>query len=190
MRRIDWAPAGVFVALGIGIIARSLSNPSEVMNFGKRLGSIFDFGSGSGQTRVEIWRAAIAAIKERPILGWGADTFRLAFTKHKTAEYVQIMGGSSGADNAHDYPLQLASGDRYPRRAPVLRHLRLGRGEVLRDRVPAFERSCAHHPGCVLGRLGRLSRPSLLRPLGHRRRRSSCGSRWRSCLYRPLGLSK
>jgi len=110
MRRIDLAPAGAFVALGIGIIARSFSNPSEVMNFGKRLGSIFDFGSGSGQTRVEIWRAAIAAIKERPILGWGADTFRLAFTKHKTAEYVRIMGGSSRVDNAHDYPLQLASG--------------------------------------------------------------------------------
>src|SRR5665648_1015337 len=61
MRRIDWAPAGVSVAVGIGVIWRSLSNPNEVMNFGKRLGSIFQLGGGSGQTRTEIWQAAVAA---------------------------------------------------------------------------------------------------------------------------------
>ena len=110
MRRIDWAPAGVSVAVGIGVIWRSLSNPNEVMNFGKRLGSIFQLGGGSGQTRTEIWQAAVAAIKERPILGWGADTFRLVFPKFKPVEYVRDAGGLSVADNVHDYPLQLASG--------------------------------------------------------------------------------
>ena len=110
MRRIDWAPAGVSIAVGIGVIWRSLSNPNEVMNFGKRLGSIFQLGGGSGQTRTEIWQAAVAAIKERPILGWGADTFRLVFPKFKPVEYVRDAGGLSVADNVHDYPLQLASG--------------------------------------------------------------------------------
>jgi tetratricopeptide (TPR) repeat protein len=110
MRRIDWAPAGVSVAVGIGVIWRSLANPNEVMNFGKRLASIFQFGGGSGQTRTEIWQAAIAAIKERPILGYGADTFRLVFPKFKPVEYVRDAGGASVADNVHDYPLQLASG--------------------------------------------------------------------------------
>jgi putative inorganic carbon (HCO3(-)) transporter len=110
MRRIDWAPAGVSLAVGAVVIWRSLSNPNEVMNFGKRLGSIFQFGAGSGQTRTEIWQAAIAAIKERPILGWGADTFRLVFPKFKPVEYVRDAGGSSVADNVHNYPLQLASG--------------------------------------------------------------------------------
>lgn len=110
MRRIDWVPAGVSIAVGIGVIWRSLSNPNDVMNFGKRLGSIFQFGGGSGQTRTEIWEAAVAAIKERPILGWGVDTFRLVFPKFKPVEYVRDAGGLSVADNVHDYPLQLASG--------------------------------------------------------------------------------
>jgi len=110
MRRIDWVPAAVSIAVGIGVIWRSLSSPNEVMNFGKRLASIFQFGGGSGQTRTEIWQAAVAAIKERPILGWGADTFRLVFPKFKPVEYVRDGGGASVADNVHDYPLQLASG--------------------------------------------------------------------------------
>ena len=110
MRRLDWIPAGVSAALGAGIIWRSLSSPNEVMNFGKRLRSIFEFGSGSGQTRTEIWQAGIAAVKERPILGWGPDTFRLVFPRFKPVEYVRDAGGGSVADNAHNYPLQLAVG--------------------------------------------------------------------------------
>lgn len=110
MRRVDWIPAAVSAALGGSIIWRSLSNPNEVTNFGKRLASIFQFSGGSGQTRAEIWQAALAAIKERPILGWGADTFRLVFPKFKPVEYVRDAGGISVADNAHNYPLQLATG--------------------------------------------------------------------------------
>ena len=110
MRGVDWIPAAVSAALGGGIIWRSLSNPNEVMNFGKRLASIFQFSGGSGQTRAEIWQAAFAAIRERPVLGWGADTFRLVFPKFKPVEYVRDAGGISVADNAHNYPLQLAAG--------------------------------------------------------------------------------
>ncbi len=44
------------------------------------------------------------------MLGWGADTFRLVFPKFKPLEYVRDAGGNSVADNAHNYPLQLASG--------------------------------------------------------------------------------
>jgi tetratricopeptide (TPR) repeat protein len=110
MRRLDMIPAGVSAALGLGIVWRSLSNPNDVLNFGKRLASIFQFSGGSGQTRTEIWQAAFAAIRERPILGWGADTFRLVFPKFKPVEYVRDAGGTSVADNAHNYPLQLATG--------------------------------------------------------------------------------
>lgn len=110
MHRLDWVPAGISAALGVGIIWRSLSSTNDVMNFGKRLASIFEFGEGSGQTRTEIWQGAIAAIEERPILGWGADTFRLVFPRFKPLEYVRDAGGTSVADNAHNYPLQLAAG--------------------------------------------------------------------------------
>lgn len=110
VRRIDWIPAGISAALGVGVIARSLSSPDEVMNFGKRFASIFEFDAGSGLTRTQIWQAAIEAIKERPILGWGADTFRLVFPRFKPVDYVSAAGGMSVADNAHNYPLHLAAG--------------------------------------------------------------------------------
>ncbi len=114
LRRLDWIPAGVSAALGVGVIWRSLSNPSEVMNFAKRLGTVFQFSGGSGQTRTEIWQSAVAAVEERPILGWGADTFRLVFPRFKPVEYVRDAGGTSVADNAHNYPLQLAAGTGIP----------------------------------------------------------------------------
>ncbi len=110
MRSADWIPAGIIAALGTFAIVRSLSNPNEVMNFGKRFASIFQFDVGSGKTRTEIWQAAIAAVKDRPITGFGADTFRLVFPKYKPVEYVKDAGYLSVADNVHNYPLQLAAG--------------------------------------------------------------------------------
>ena len=110
IRRVDIAPAGIFAAAVVAVIVRSLSQPGQVMNFAKRIGSIFQFGSGSGQTRTEIWRAALAGIKQKPLTGWGPDTFTFVFSKFKPAAYVRDAGGSSGADNAHDYPLHLAAG--------------------------------------------------------------------------------
>ena len=107
---IDWVPVGVTGVLGASAIARSLSNPNEVMNFSKRLASITSFDTGSGKTRTEIWQAAINAIKERPVFGFGADTFRLVFPTYKPVEYVKDAGYLSVADNVHNYPLQLAAG--------------------------------------------------------------------------------
>jgi O-antigen ligase/tetratricopeptide (TPR) repeat protein len=110
LRRLDWIPAGVSLAAAAGIAYRSLTSNSQVLNFGHRLASIVQFGSGSGQTRTLIWKTAADAIKERPVLGSGADTFRLLFHRLKPAEYVLLKGGSIGADNAHNYVLELAAG--------------------------------------------------------------------------------
>jgi putative inorganic carbon (HCO3(-)) transporter len=110
MSRVDWAPAAVFGAAGTALVIRSLSSTPEVTNFAKRMASLFDFGSGSGQTRTEIWQAAGRAIKDRPLFGWGSDTFGLVFSKFKPPAYVRDAGGASAADNAHNYPLHLASG--------------------------------------------------------------------------------
>ena len=110
MTWIDWLPVGVTSLFGISAIIRSLSNPNEIMNFSKRFASIWEFDSGSGQTRTQIWQAALAAIKARPVFGFGADTFRLVFPTYKPVEYVGAAGYLSVADNVHNYPLQLATG--------------------------------------------------------------------------------
>lgn len=106
---VDWSFVGLGGAAGVVAVLRSLTAESEVMNFWSRLTSIFQFGEGSARTRFEIWEAARAAIAERPVFGWGADTFRLLFPRFKPAEYVADAGYLSVADNVHNYPLQLAS---------------------------------------------------------------------------------
>ena len=67
-KTLDWGFAGAIGALVTAVIVRSLSNPNEVMNFGKRVASITEFGEGSARTRFQIWQAAIDAIKDRPVL--------------------------------------------------------------------------------------------------------------------------
>jgi len=103
-----------FVAASAGsaalFVGRSLGSDSEVTNFASRVRSIFSFGEGSAQTRFEIWQTALTAIRERPLLGYGPDTFRLVFPRYKPAAYVRDAGHLSVADNAHNYVLQTATG--------------------------------------------------------------------------------
>lgn len=108
--KIDAGFVGATVVAVVAVIVRSLRIDSEVMNVGRRIASIFNFESGSGHSRLEIWKAASAAISDSPIWGHGPDTFRLLFPKYKTVEYMKEVGYRSVADNVHNYPLQLATG--------------------------------------------------------------------------------
>ncbi len=110
LRNIDWAFVGGAAVLVSVIVARSLNNPNDVLNVAKRVRSIFEFDKGSALTRFQIWQSAIDAVKDKPIFGFGPDTFRLVFPKYKPYEYVAAAGYLSVADNVHNYPLQLASG--------------------------------------------------------------------------------
>ncbi len=98
------------ITTAVVVVAASSLRPDVVRNVLTRVVSIFQFDQGSAQTRFQIWEAARAAIAERPIFGWGADTFRLLFPMFKPKEYVAAAGYQSVADNGHNYPLQLASG--------------------------------------------------------------------------------
>lgn len=107
---IDWSAAGVTALAGAAFVAKSMGSANDVMNIWKRIQSTFVFDQGSALTRFQIWSAAIRAVKERPIFGFGADTFRLVFPHTKPVEYVKEAGYLSVADNVHNYPLQLAAG--------------------------------------------------------------------------------
>jgi len=110
LNKVDYSALGLTGVLSAIVIGRSLSNPHEVMNIGTRVTSIVEFDSGSALSRFQIWEAALNAIKDRPIFGFGPDTFRLVFPGYKTIEYVATAGYLSVADNVHNYPLQLAAG--------------------------------------------------------------------------------
>lgn len=107
---IDYAAIVLVAAMMIGVAVWSLNSPYAVTNFVKRFQSITETTSGSGQTRFQIWQAAWDATKARPLVGFGADTFRLVFPKYKPYGYVAAAGYLSVADNVHNYPLQLAAG--------------------------------------------------------------------------------
>ena len=65
--------------------------------------------AGGIGARLLIWKAAIAAIAERPLLGFGPDTFRFVFGIYKPLEYVRTISANV-ADSPHSYPLQMAVG--------------------------------------------------------------------------------
>lgn len=106
---VDYSFMGAIGVVATTLVIVSLSATSAVMNVLVRLASILNFNSGSSKTRFEIWQAAIEAIKDRPIFGFGADTFRLVFPRYKPVQYVADAGYLSVADNVHNYPLQITS---------------------------------------------------------------------------------
>ncbi|MFU8891121.1 MAG: O-antigen ligase family protein [Anaerosomatales bacterium] len=106
---VDVSFAGGVAALAAIVVGRSLTADNAVMNVWARVVSIFDFGAGSALTRFQIWDAAWRATLDRPILGFGPDTFRLVFPGYKPIEYVQVAGHLSVADNVHNYFLQLTA---------------------------------------------------------------------------------
>ncbi|RJQ51209.1 MAG: hypothetical protein C4521_12600 [Actinobacteria bacterium] len=92
----------------VGLVGYSVRSTNSVTNIAARFVSIFNPSEGSAGTRWEIWKSAAEATKEKPVLGFGPDTFRLIFPRYKTVRYVQMAGYRSVADNAHSYPFQLA----------------------------------------------------------------------------------
>jgi O-antigen ligase len=56
-------------------------------------------------TRVDMWRAAWAAFRERPWLGWGVDTFQLVSQRFRPADaWLREWGATS--QHAHSLPAQ------------------------------------------------------------------------------------
>lgn len=107
---LDYSFMGATVLSALTLIGVSLTRKDAVMNFASRFVSIFKFNEGSAVTRFQIWDAAQQAIVERPLFGWGSDSFRMVFRRFQPLEYNTAAGYRSVADNVHNYPLQLAAG--------------------------------------------------------------------------------
>jgi len=100
--------AAVFV-ITFGSIAFYSGTRAHNTNLLERISSTSQISEGSAGSRLEIWKAALRATEERPLLGFGPDTFNLLSQRYETVRYVKIVQGNSTADNAHNYFLQLAA---------------------------------------------------------------------------------
>ncbi|MBI1797972.1 MAG: O-antigen ligase family protein [Candidatus Eisenbacteria bacterium] len=77
-----FAIAAVIVVVIAGLSASGLATPLLI-----RARELFAPLEGSGRSRLEIWRTALAAWRARPVFGQGPDTFFLVFPRYQTAEY-------------------------------------------------------------------------------------------------------
>ncbi|HET6351078.1 MAG TPA: O-antigen ligase family protein [Coriobacteriia bacterium] len=107
VRRIDWL--GMAAAAGVVVVLVGLSlGASAETNAAARVSETVNLEAGSTGERVIVMKTALAAIAERPLQGWGPEGFRWAYGRLRPAEAVRLNGPLALADDAHDYPLQLA----------------------------------------------------------------------------------
>ena len=82
-------------ALAIGgalaaLLAAALAASGGGRLLAARAAELLSGSTGSGASRVEIWRAAVAAWRARPWLGHGPDTFELVFPGFQTPAYWRL----------------------------------------------------------------------------------------------------
>lgn len=65
---------------------------------------------GSIDTRILLWQASIEAIRERPLLGYGPDSFKLVFPSFRPQRWFSAVREVATPDKAHNEPLQTAVG--------------------------------------------------------------------------------
>lgn len=101
-----------FMGAALGVLAAavlySLASGNAALNVWQRVVSAADIGAGSTSSRVLTWGATLQAIQDRPVTGFGPDSFGLVFPQYRSLEMVQTLGSGGFADNAHNYVLQLA----------------------------------------------------------------------------------
>jgi O-antigen ligase len=56
----------------------------------RRVAELFAVEGGSGGSRLEIWRAALAAWRDRPLAGQGPDLFEMVFPRFQTPAYWRL----------------------------------------------------------------------------------------------------
>lgn len=64
-------------------------------------------GHGSDLGRVEIWRIAWHSFLDRPLLGWGPDTFEVVMRRYIGESFVAVHGGQVVHPGAHNLILQV-----------------------------------------------------------------------------------
>jgi O-antigen ligase len=79
-------------------------------SFWNEIGSSADYESGTGDVRIEIWKAGLRMWQANPILGVGGGNFRWVIGDYQTEEQMQKFGRSLGGSIiAHSMHVELLS---------------------------------------------------------------------------------
>ncbi|RIK09443.1 MAG: hypothetical protein DCC49_06225 [Acidobacteria bacterium] len=96
---IPFVAVAVAVLLLFGFAGLTLRGRGDIF---KRITSIADTQESSGRQRVLLWEAGLQAAKERPIFGWGPDTFRVVFLRYQGYEFAARYGPTQVANGPHN----------------------------------------------------------------------------------------
>lgn len=98
------------VLVGLLLVSFLVLSSGKLSPYVQRAKSSFNLTRGSsGGIRLLAWRQAIQMIKDKPLLGWGPETFGLIFPRYITVEWEQTVRRDFPTDKAHNDLLQVAS---------------------------------------------------------------------------------
>lgn len=107
-RALIVAAGSVVVAAGVLAAAGAITERLGVPFFGpvsQRLSSLADPGSGTGGVRLHFYADTVRMVAQRPLVGYGPDTFGLVYPSHTTGDWTP----GEIVDKAHSDILQVAA---------------------------------------------------------------------------------
>jgi len=111
LRGIGTAFAISVFAVAFMLVVLSIAGQGVLVDrlsaIGDRVTTAADFSSGSGTSRIEIWKSSVAMISVRPIVGYGPDQMYIWSPAFNTLKKAQVEVNTV-ADRAHNIFLQIA----------------------------------------------------------------------------------
>lgn len=93
--------AGI-AASWVGLFAFAAVALRSRTNLLTRLASMVAVNDTSSRQRVLLWRAGIEAALDKPLFGWGLDTFRTVFLRYQGMEFFKRYGPNQIANGPHN----------------------------------------------------------------------------------------
>jgi O-antigen ligase len=73
----------------------------------ERAKSTVSVGEGTAGTRISMWASTLKIIKEKPVIGYGLETFKGIFPRYRELILIRLEGEMSMPDRPHNEPLYL-----------------------------------------------------------------------------------
>lgn len=96
----------VVVVFGFMVLRGNVEIERSVI---ERVRSIAKLSEGSVVSRLVLWNTSLQMIKGRPLLGFGLDTYALAFQQYQPANWYKTIKEEALPDKAHNEMLQIAT---------------------------------------------------------------------------------